>query len=317
MKIINLKKHATKLFMGAMVLVISVSLSSCDPTIDSLTFELAEANSKVDLKPPVANFSAIVTSDYLTYTFSNTSSSATNYTWNYGDGNSSTSVDGSNTFPGEGTFTVTLMAMDKLGKSSTFSVDVEVVKPEVPPAIVPTIINGDFESGTSNWKPSTFSGASNSAFNSSSDGSFSLYDGSPSASKTGGAKYTTSTTMAPFSSSTRAGYQEIVVSPNTTYILEFAYAIDTKNAVNGDEKVVVEILDGHFSADAADAYASSTSAAGPLVKLVGIKANGKGNFEVIKKTFTSNATGLVSIWMYGITTTNDVWHDNIKVYPVQ
>lgn len=318
MKNINLIKYVSKLVIGAMALVMSISVTSCDPTIDSLTYDLAEANSKVDLKAPVANFSATVTTDYLTYTFSNTSSSATDYVWEYGDGNTSTDVDGINTFPGEGIYTITLTATDKLGKSSTYSAEIEVIKPAVPPAIVPTIVDGDFELGSSSaWKPSKFTGGSTSGFNFSSDGSFSFYDGSVSATKTGGAKYTTSSTMVPFTSSSRAGYQEIVVTPNTTYILEFAYSINTSNTLNGEEKVIVEILDGHFTADAADAYASSNSAAGPLVKVVGTKAEGKGNFNVVKSTFTSNATGLVSIWMYGITTTNDVWADNIKVYPVQ
>lgn len=316
-KNINLKKYVSGICMGALALVLSISMTSCDPTIDSLTYELAEANSKEDLNPPIASFSASVTSDYLTYTFSNTSSSATDYIWDYGDGNTSSGTDGENTFPGEGTYTVTLIATDKLGKSSTYSLEVEVVEPEVPAAIYPEIVNGDFEGGTTGWKPSKFTGASTSAFNASSDGAFELYDGTATTAKTAGAKYTTSTTMVPFSSSTRAGYQEITITPNTTYILEFSYSINTSNAVNGEERVIVEILDGHFSDDAADAYASSNSASGPLVKVVGTKAEGKGTFNTVKSTFTSNSTGLVSIWMYGITTTNDVWADNVKVYPVQ
>lgn len=313
----NLKKRVSEMCIGALALIACIAVTSCDPTIDALSYDLAEANSKEDLKPPVASFKATVTSNFLTYTFSNTSSSATDYVWNYGDGKTATSLDGENTFPAEGTYTVTLTATDKLGKSSTSTLDVEVIEPEIPPAIVPEIINGDFEDGNTGWKPSKFTNGNTNAFNTSSDGSFTLYDGTPAASKTGGAKYATKSTMVPFSSETRAGYQEITISPNTTYILEFAYSINTSNQVNGEEKVIVEILDGHFSEDAYDAYLSSNSATGPLVKVVGTKAEGKGNFNVVKSTFTSNATGQVSIWMYGITTTNDVWHDNIKVYPAQ
>lgn len=318
MKIIsNLNKWLLKVGIGALVVIMGVSVASCDPTIDALAFDLPEANSKEDLTPPTANFKADVTNNYLAYTFSNTSSNATNYVWDYGDGKSSTGLDGENIFPGEGTYTVTLTATDKLGKSSSFSSIVEVVEPEIPPSIFPVIINGDFEDSSNGWKPSNFTGANKNGFNSSSDGSLNLYDGSTAPSKTKGAKYDAKSTMVPFTSDTRAGYQEITISPNTIYILEFVYSIDLKNAVNGNESVVVEILDGWFPEDAKDAYNSSKSATGPLVKVVGTKADGKGNFNVAKSTFTSNATGKVSIWMYGITTTNEVWADNVKVYPVQ
>ncbi|MDO6749807.1 PKD domain-containing protein, partial [Gilvimarinus sp. 1_MG-2023] len=82
--------------------------------------------------PPEANFSAAVTDDYLTYTFANASTSATDYMWKYGDGNTSTGVDGVNTFPAEGTYTVTLTASDKLGVESISSLEVVVVEPEEP-----------------------------------------------------------------------------------------------------------------------------------------------------------------------------------------
>ena len=49
-----------------------------------------------------------------------------------------------NTYPDEGTYTVTLVASDKLGVTSTYSTTVEVIEPPVPPAINPEILNGDF-----------------------------------------------------------------------------------------------------------------------------------------------------------------------------
>lgn len=292
-------------------------LSSCDPTISSLEFDLPDSHSVDDLTPPEAAFSSAATDeDYLTYEFANASSSSTTYEWDFGDGETSTDLEPSHTYGDLGTYTVTLVSSDNLGVTSTFSEAIEVAVPLTAVKITPEIINGDFEDGTSGWKPSAFTGASTNAFNGSSDGSFILYDGTEVADKTKGAKYTTSTTMVPFSGDSRAGYQEITVSPNTEYTFEFVYAISTSNALNGGEQVIVEILDGHFP-DAADAYVSSNSVTGPLGKGVGTTADGKGVFERIVSSFTSNATGKVSIWMYGITTTNDAWADNIKVYPTE
>ena len=310
-KISNFKKRVSEMCLSALALIAIISVTSCDPTIEALAFDLPEANSKEDLTPPTASFKASVTADYLTYTFSNTSSSATTYAWNYGDGNTSTGLDGENTFPAEGTYTVTLTASDKLGKTSTYSLEIEVIEPEVPPAIVPTIVNGDFTDGTSNWKPSSFTGGTTNAFNASSDGDPLNYDGTPSGStKTPGAKWTSATSAGPsLSSSTRYAYQAITVTPNTNYIIEYSYAIKTDVAdIAGGDRVIVEILDGWFD-DGADAVVST-----PLVQTVGAEANGKGNFKVVKQVFTSNATGEIAIWIYAITN-DELYVDNVKVYP--
>jgi len=311
--IVNLKKYVSGISISALSLIVALSFTSCDPSIGSLEFDLPEANSQEDLTPPSASFSATVSSDFLTYDFSNTSSSATTYAWDYGDGNTSTDVDGLNTFPDEGVYTVTLTATDKLGKSSTYSMDVEVVEPETPPAIVPDIVNGDFEAGTSGWKPENCTDCSKNAFNASSDGSPLNYDGSDSgSSKTPGAKYTSSTSAGPsLSSNTRYGYQEIVVTPNTNYILEYEYAIKTDNEdIEGGDRAIIDIVDGWYD-DAANA-ASST----PLVSLVGDDATGKGNFDTVRQVFSSNASGEIAILMYGITN-DELYIDNVKVYPAE
>jgi len=146
MKNINqIKKQIYTTILGVLALSVVVTFSSCDPTIESLSYDLPEANSKPDQTPPKASFSAAVTSDYLTWTFGNTSNSATDYAWDYGDGNTSSGVDGQNTYAGEGTYTVTLTASDKLGATSMFSSTVEVVMPPAPAAITPVIVNADFD----------------------------------------------------------------------------------------------------------------------------------------------------------------------------
>ena len=63
--------------------------------------ELPEEGSIPDLTPPSANFSAVESENFLVYTFSNTSKSATDYVWDFGDGGTSTDKN-YHEFPGEG-----------------------------------------------------------------------------------------------------------------------------------------------------------------------------------------------------------------------
>jgi hypothetical protein len=310
----NLKRRVSRHIMGAVALIVFFSLTSC---LDVLEYDLAEAGSKEDLNPPVSSFRATVTDDYLTYTFANTSSSATDYVWDFGydadeDGVSDSSIelDTEYTYPTEGTFTITLTATDKLGATSTYSADIEVIKPEVPPSINPEIINGDFTDKFDGWKFDSFAGGTTSPFNSSSDGSWLNYDGTDNGKKTAGAKWTSSTSTSPATDKTRYAYQAITISPNALYTLEYSYAIKTDNADrDGGDRVIIEILDGQFSTGP-EGVASSE--AGALVQIVGSVANGKGNFETEKITFTSNATGLVSILIYAITN-DELYVDNVKV----
>lgn len=55
-------------------------------------------------------------------TFTNTSTNATSYLWNFGDGNTSTIVSPSHTFTTSGTFTVTLTATNSKGSNSSSQV---------------------------------------------------------------------------------------------------------------------------------------------------------------------------------------------------
>lgn len=121
-------------------LIITVSLFySCEENI------LPEAGSIPDLTPPSAVFSASTSSgDWQTIQFSNQSVSATMYSWAFGDGNTSTEAEPFNTYPGEGTYTVTLTASDNNGVTSTYTLDVVVVEPAVAIIPDPTLVNADF-----------------------------------------------------------------------------------------------------------------------------------------------------------------------------
>ena len=117
---------------------------SCD--IDK--FEPLGENSIADATPPNANFAFTqgqgAGEEWKDYTFANLSTSATMYAWDFGDGNTSSETDGSNTYSGEGTFTVTLTASDALGVVSTFTQTIEVVEPEAPLIADPVLVNADF-----------------------------------------------------------------------------------------------------------------------------------------------------------------------------
>jgi PKD repeat protein len=73
-------------------------------------------------KPPTASFSGTPLSGVapLTVTFTNTSTHATSYYWDFGDGNFSTSTDPNNTYVSPGLYTVSLLASGS-GGSNTLS----------------------------------------------------------------------------------------------------------------------------------------------------------------------------------------------------
>jgi PKD repeat protein len=107
-------KTSTKL-----VLLLSFGLFiSCEDEI------YPEAGSIADKTPPVAAFSASQNEgpedEWKTVSFKNQSVSATDYSWDFGDGNASTSFEPDNTYSGEGTYTVTLVASDKLNVTNKY-----------------------------------------------------------------------------------------------------------------------------------------------------------------------------------------------------
>jgi len=290
-----------------LLFILGFTFGSCD-----FEFELPEEGSIADATLPSAGFSFSQTDpeDFRVVTFSNESSSATMFNWDFGSG-SSTAKDPSYTFEdGEGTYTVSLTISDGNGVTDAVTKSIEVIKPEEPDAIVPNVNNGDFTGGQDGWKFASFTGGTTSPYNSSSDGSPNDYDGNDTGSKTAGAKWTSGTSAgALLSSSSRFAYQAFQVSANTTYTVEWEHAIknDKEDAPGGD-RIVVNVLDGHYD-DGKDALTAPI-----IVESVGNMANGKGNFTTLKVDFDSNESGQISIWMYGVTS-EDAYADNIKLYP--
>lgn len=304
-----IKQKKTRSFFG---LVLSALLLTTVGCVEEL--ELPEAGSLPDLTPPSASFSATESENFLIYSFSNTSKSATTYAWDFGDGGTSTEAEPTHEFPAIGRYSVTLVASDNLNASNAFTKEINVSEPPIPPAVAPTIENGDFEDSSYDaWKVDTFSdGTTRNPYNGSSDGEPMLYDGTPADSKTRGAKWTNSTSAGYLrSASSRHAYQAVTVSAEREYILEYSYAIkDDKTDVTGGDRVVVEVLDGHFT-DGVNAEAATR-----IVTNVGDTALGKGNFTLVREQFTSNASGLISVWMWAVTS-EDAYIDNVKIYPAE
>ncbi|GAA4951886.1 hypothetical protein GCM10023314_26680 [Algibacter agarivorans] len=289
---------------------------SCE---EAFEFDLPEAGSQVDNNLPTADFAYIPNAeDFKIIEFNNLSTESIKYLWDFGGGDTSTDKDPIYTFSaGEGTYPVTLTALDANEASTTVTLDVEVVDKFVP--IPVTILNGDFNDGQNDWKFSSFTGGTTSPYNSSSDGSFTNYDESDNGAKTAGAKWTKSTSAGAYlSSNTRYAYQAIIVSPTLVdrtvkYILEYEYAIKTPaeqaGVAPGGNRIISEVLDGHF-ADGADAVAST-----PISQFVANEVKGKTSHTKVEQEFTTNASGEVAILIYAVTDV-DVYIDNVKVYAV-
>lgn len=220
----------------AMILLLGLSFSGCKK-------ELPGAGSIPDATPPTADFSwsQLSSSNYLEVTFSNKSTSATDYFWDFGDGTSSIALEPVHIFPKEGTYTIKLTATDKLGVSDTKEVEIKL---EEPAAYIPPILENSFEDGQltggtgdgrDSWRNSDLGGVIQIT-------SSPVNTGSQAAKLTGdpGDK--------------RIGYQLLTVTENTVYDVKFFYTMLSSPA----GFLTVSILDG-----------PATSHADALSKIIG------------------------------------------------
>ena len=186
-------------------------------------FELPGAGSKPDETPPDAAFTyAADAEDFKTIKFTNQSTEALSFLWDFGGGNTSTEMDPIFTFPDEGTYEVTLTATDGLNVSSVYTEEVVVA----PGPYQPIILEAGFEDGTlpdggGDGRDSWRVGFS----------TVIQISSSPVVSGSQAGKLP--------ASGDRVGYQEIVVEAETNYDISFIYTLT--NAVPGT--MVVEILD--------------------------------------------------------------------------
>ena len=251
------------LWMSSMSLLLSIFLFSCD-----FDYELPEAGSIPDATPPAANFSSTPDeADYKNVNFTNLSSSATDYSWDFGDGNSSTDKDPSNAYAEGGTYTVTLTASDKLNVTSTFSRTIEVVEPEndfVPVILNPAFdIQGDDEY-RDNWRNGDLGGVIQ-------------ITSSPTHTPEKAAKLP--------SAGDRIGYQLITVLPDTDYNLSFYYTMKTDNPGS----ITVSVLAGEVT-DPADIGAKT------IASFVGTDQTSASDYVQASLVFNSGSNTEVAIY---------------------
>lgn len=130
----------TKIILVISLIMISASCEFVD--------ELPEANSIADETPPTAFFTytnGVEISNFREVAFANQSDNATTYFWDLGDGTTSTEIDPVNTYPEEGTYTVTLTVSDALNQTSTYTETLELIEPEEPLVTDPVLLNPVFD----------------------------------------------------------------------------------------------------------------------------------------------------------------------------
>ncbi len=240
-KYINISKSLSLsiialLMIGAGALV----LSSCAEDIPA-------AGSIEDKTPPNADFSSSADqSNSKLLVFSNFSASATDYIWDFGDGNTSLDKDPRNLYPAEGIYTVTLTASDKLGVTSTTTKDVLVTVPQTyePFILEPGFESGQLENGTGDGRDSWRAPSGARDDRPAGMGGPVQITGSPVSFGDSGAKLP--------SGGTRCGYQLITVIPDSDYKVTFYYTMKTSPVGS----LTVAILGGEVT-DPADVAAAT------------------------------------------------------------
>ena len=127
----------------------TVQLSATGPGGTDVTSQILNVTV---VQSPIASATPSATTFTLpsaTVNFTNTSSNATSYFWNFGDGNTSTTTNPSNTYTSAGTYDVMLIAMNGSCANDTSYITITVnAQPPVPPVASyttssTTICNGD------------------------------------------------------------------------------------------------------------------------------------------------------------------------------
>ena len=240
-------------------------------------FEPAGANSKADETPPMASFSYSQGQGdgevWKDYTFANLSTSATTYMWEFEGGTSSSEIDPTFTFPGEGMYTVSLTASDALGVESVFSDVINVVEPEEPEAIVPEILEASFEDnsladgtgdGRDSWRNSDLGGVIQ-------------ITTSPVQNGSQASKFP--------SAGDRIAYQELTVSPNSDYVLTYYYTLKTSNSGS----VTVSVLSEGGHTDLATALSAK------IEDYEGTDQTSSSDYVQVNIPFNTGANSVISI----------------------
>lgn len=208
-----------------LAILVSLGVMSCVGD-DFFRDELPGANSKEDTIFPSANFSYISSiDDFRLINFTNLTSEAISFSWDFGNGNTSSEMDPSFLFEaGEGSYPVTLTASDGNGVTGTKTIEVVVAEGPFQPIIQEpgfednTLPDGGGD-GRDSWRNNALGGVIQ-------------ITGSPVTFGSQGAKL-------PRPAGDRIGYQEIVVEPEMNYDLSFWY---TMLSGSSDPSLTVSVL---------------------------------------------------------------------------
>ena len=117
----------------------------------AISFLGCEEDDETGLPTVVALFTQTQIENTGVVSFINLSENANSFLWDFGDGTSSTETNPTKNFA-EGTFTVTLTAINVAGSADRISDEITIVLPEPPPAFDSGLLtNGDFEAGVDPW----------------------------------------------------------------------------------------------------------------------------------------------------------------------
>lgn len=98
----------------------------------TITFSSCKKDDEEEPTPtkPVASFQyAISETNFMEVVFTNFSQNATTYSWNFGDGNTSTEENPTHVFAAAGSYTVVLTAKNAADASATFEKAITITDP--------------------------------------------------------------------------------------------------------------------------------------------------------------------------------------------
>ncbi|MGD1844674.1 MAG: PKD domain-containing protein [Salibacteraceae bacterium] len=199
-------KYPYRLVVGLIALLV---------TVWGCRKDLPEAGSIEDLTPPSAafDFDQFSPDNYLEVTFSNQSTSSTDYLWEFGDGATSTEAEPVHVYTADGTYTVKLTASDKLGVNSVSEQTFTLTEPA---AFIPPILEASFEDGQLDGG----SGDGRDSWRNSDLGGVIQITSDPVKSGDQAAKLTGDP------SDKRIGFQQLTVTENTVYDVSFFYTME-------------------------------------------------------------------------------------------
>lgn len=194
------------LLTGFALIIGSLLFASCEDDT------LPGAGSIKDITPPSAGFSySADPTDQLKVVFTNQSESATDFVWEFGDGNTSDEENPSNTYDDFGTYQVKMIATDKLGVSSDTTIEIQVVEGPYQPFIL--------ESGFEDLSLPDATGDGRDSWRNNDLGGVIQITSDPVRTGEQAAKLTGS------SSDQRIGYQVVTVEAESNYDLNFYYTM--------------------------------------------------------------------------------------------